>query len=281
VLDQLGPALRQRLRVLGDVLRVLEPPERLDRFGMDERLEARAAPLVEFLYATWWRVVVRGLEHVPAEGGAVVVANHAGLFPWDALVLRHALRRDHPGHRSLRPLLDDAACDRPLAGAAAVRLGAVRASPESAARLLQAGELVAVFPEGSAAEGRPWRERYRLGRFGRGGFAKVAARAGVPVIPCAVVGGAESAPPLASPGYLADLLRIPPLVGGGALRIAAAAAIPLPARWSLTFGPPLALGGQPASADDPGWAAAASERARGAVQALLDEALAARRSVYL
>jgi 1-acyl-sn-glycerol-3-phosphate acyltransferase len=281
VLEQLGPALRQRLRALGDLLRVLEPPDRLDRFGMDERLERRVAPLVEFLYATWWRVSVRGLEHVPAAGGAVVIANHAGLLPWDALVLRHALRRDHPAHRSLRPLLDDPACDRPLVGPAAVRLGAVRASPEAAARLLEAGELVAVFPEGSAAEARPWRERYRLSRFGRGGFARVAARAGVPVVPCAVVGSGESAPPVASPGFLAELLRLPPIAGGGALRLGAAAALPLPARWSLTFGPPLEPVGGSARADDADWAAAAAEQGRRAVQALLDAALAERRSVYL
>ncbi len=99
---------------------------------MDQRFAERLAPLVEFLYSTWWRVQVRGIAAVPASGPAVVVANHAGLVPWDAFVLRHALRRDHPAHRDLRPLLDDREVELPVVGPAAVRAGAVRATPDAA-----------------------------------------------------------------------------------------------------------------------------------------------------
>jgi len=282
VLATLWPALKARLSPVGDLLRLLEPPERLDRFGMDPRLVERATPIVEALYATWWRVEARGLEAVPEAGPAVVVANHAGLLPWDALVLRHALRRDHPARRELRPLLDDAACDRPGAGALAVRLGAVRASPEAAARLLGAGDLVGVFPEGSLAEARPWRERYRLGHFGRGGFVKVALRAGAPVVPCAIVGSEEAAPPIARTGWLADLLRLPLLATAPGFRLPSAGLVPLPSRWSLRFGPPIDLGGAgPAAAEDAGLVAEAVERTRAAIQAMLDEDVAARRSVFL
>ncbi len=282
VLATLWPKLRSRLAAVGDLVRLLEPPERLERFGMDPRLVERATPVVEALYATWWRVEARAIEQVPAAGPAVVVANHAGLLPWDALVLRHALRRDHPAHRDLRPLLDDAACDRPVSGGIAVRLGAVRASPEAAHRLLSGGDLVGVFPEGSLAEARPWRERYRLGHFGRGGFVKVALRAGAPIVPCAIVGSEEATPAIARTGWLADLLRLPLLAAQPSFRLASAGLVPMPSRWSLRFGPPIDLGGaSPAAADDAAFVADATSRTRAAVQAMLDEDVAARRSIFL
>jgi 1-acyl-sn-glycerol-3-phosphate acyltransferase len=282
VLATLWPALRSRLASVGDLVRLLEPPARLERFGMDPRLVERATPIVEALYATWWRVVARGLEAVPAAGPAVVVANHAGMLPWDALVLRHALRRDHPARRELRPLMDDATCDRPVAGAVAVRLGGVRASPEAAHRILSAGDLVGVFPEGSLAEARPWRERYRLGHFGRGGFVKVALRAGAPIVPCAIVGSEEAAPAISRTGWLADLLRLPLLATAPTFRLSAAGLIPLPSRWSLRFGPAIDLGGAPpAAAEDGDLVADAVARTRSAIQAMLDEDVGARRSIFL
>lgn len=282
VLTTLWPSLRARLASLGDLVRLLEPPERLERFGMDPRLVERALPLVEALYATWWRVEARAIDHVPATGPAVVVANHAGALPWDALVLRHALRRDHPAHRELRPLLDDAACDRPVAGGVAIRLGGVRASPEAAGRILAGGDLLGVFPEGSLAEARPWRERYRAGHFGRGGFVKVALRAGAPIVPCAIVGSEEAAPAIARTGWLADLLRLPLLATQPSLRLASAGLFPLPSRWSLRFGAPIELAGAPPeAAEDAAFVADALARTRAAIQAMLDEDVAARRSIYL
>ena len=279
---QLWPVLRERLGAVGGLLRLLEPAQRIDRFGMDPALVERVEPLVEFLYGTWWRVSARGLEHVPAQGPAAVVANHAGLLPWDALVLRHALRRDHPAHRDLRPLLDDAACDRPVAGGLAVRLGAVRATPQAAGRLLDDGGLVGVFPEGSAAEARPWRDRYRIGWFGRGGFVKVALRAGAPIIPCAIVGSEEAAPAIARNGFLADLFKLPLLAAQPGLRVASAGLLPLPSRWSLRFGPAVDLGDAgPGRAEDPAFVAAATERTRLAIQAMLDQDAGGRASVYL
>jgi len=280
ILRPLWPVLRDKLASAGDLARLLEPAVRLERFGMDARLVERAEPLVELLYSRWWRVSVSGLEHLPAQGPAVLVANHAGSLPWDALVLRHAVRRDRPDG-DLRPLLDDAACDRPVIGPALLRLGAVRASPEAAHALLSAGTPVAVFPEGSSVDSRPWHDRYRLGRFGRG-FVRVALRAGAPIIPCAVVGSEETAPPLARTGWLADLLRLPFLATEQALRLPSLGLVPLPARWSLTVGPPIDLGGAgPERADDPAVASALAERTRDALQGLLDEAVAARRSVFL
>ncbi len=275
---RLWPAVAGKLTSAVELLRLLEPPERLDRFGMDPRFVERLEPVVELLCSAWWRVALRDVRNVPAEGAAVVVANHAGAVPWDAFVLRHAVRR----HRDLRPLLDDRECALAIVGPAAVRYGAVRSSAESAGRLLAEGQVIGVFPEGSAVAHKPWRERYRLQRFGRGGFAKVALRAGAPVVPCAIVGSEEASPGIARTGWLAERLGVPLLAANPSLRVAAAGLLPLPSRWTIRFGEPVAtrdLGA--AAADDAGVVNALTERVRARVQELLDEELAGRSSVYL
>jgi 1-acyl-sn-glycerol-3-phosphate acyltransferase len=281
-LPRLLPAVKSRLATAVDLVRLLEPPERLDRFGRDERFAERLEPLVELLYATWWRVAVRNVERVPATGPAVVVANHGGAVPWDAFVLRHALGREHPSRRDLRPLLDDRACGLPLVGPAAIRYGAVRASPEAASRILTDGGVVGVFPEGSAVERKHWRDRYRIQRFGRGGFAKLALRAGAPIVPCAIVGSEEASPGIARTGWLAERLGVPLLSSNQSLRLGAAALLPLPSRWTLRFGEAIdvrATGA--AAADDPAVVNEITERVRVALQQMLDEGVAARTSVFL
>jgi 1-acyl-sn-glycerol-3-phosphate acyltransferase len=281
-LARLAPALRHRLGTLRELVRLIEPPERLDRYGMDARFADRLLPVVDFFYTTWWRVQVRGIEAVPPVGPVVVAANHAGLVPWDAFVLRHAFRRDHPAHRDLRPLLDDRECALPVVGAAAVRSGAVRASAEAAERLLASGGAVGVFPEGSAGARKPWRDRYTLGRFGRGGFVKVALRARSPIVPCAIIGSEEASPGISRTGWLAERIGIPLLSASPALRLAPAALLPLPSRWTLRFGPAVDVTEHPpAAADDPAVVNALTERVRACVQAMLDEDVAARSSVFL
>lgn len=279
---RLLPRLKDALSAVANLALLVEPPERLERFGMDPRFAERAEPLLELLYSTWWRTGVRGAEQVPSDGPVIVVANHAGVVPWDALVLRHALGRDHPARRDLRPLLDDRECALPIFGAAAVRLGAVRATPESAERILRAGGALGVFPEGSAGARKAWRERYRIGHFGRGGFVKIALRTGATIVPCAIVGSEEASPGISRAGWLADLVGVPILSSSPALRFLPAALVPLPSRWSLRFGEPIPLAGRgPADADDPVAVNELTERVRATLQAMLDEELAARSSVYL
>ena len=279
--SKLLPALSERLGALASLRDLFAGKGELDAFGMDRELFERSMPLLQFLYTSWWRVEARRIENVSAEGPVIVVANHGGALAWDALVLRMALLRDHPAHRNLRPLLDDHALRVPIAGTAATRLGAVPATPENALHLLQEGSATAVFPEGSRAARRPWPQRYRVERFGRGGFAKLAFRTGAAIVPCAIVGSEETSAPFARAGWLAEALGVP-FLAAAALPLAPLGLIPLPSRWSLRFGEPIdTRAAGPGAADDAARVLEVTERARASLQQMLDEDVAARRSVYL
>jgi len=279
--ERLLPRLGEALASLVDLARLLEPPARLDRYGMDLDFAQRAEPLLALLYTRWWRVEVKHADRVPSAGPVMVVASHGGAVPWDALVLRRALFRDHPARRDLRPLLDDRECELPGFGPLAVRLGAIRAAPEPVERILGAGGVVGVFPEGSSAARRPWRDRYRIQHFGRGGFAKLALRAGAPIVPCAIVGSEEASPAIARAGWLAERLGLPAF-SVKPVRVGPAALLPLPSRWTLTFGEPIATDGLgPAAAADPVAVAALTERVRATLQGMLDEEVGARSGVFL
>jgi len=280
ILARALPALRERLLGLIALLRPGEGPAGVDGYGMDRSLVERAAPLLDLLYLSWWRVETQGIEQVPAAGPVVVVANHGGLVAWDALVLRMALRREHPARRDLRPLLDGPALEAPGLGLLLRRLGAVPATAENGSQLLAGSTCLGVFPEGSAP--KPWPQRYRIGAFGRGGFVKLALRAGAPVVPCAILGSEEASPPLARTGFLAEVLKMPVLAGVTIPQLGALGALPLPARWKLRFGEPIdtaSLG--PAAAGDPGIVSRLTDLTRDRLQAMLDAAMAERRSIYL
>ena len=272
------PAVRGRL---GALVSLFIGPVQLDAFGMDRALVERASPVLEFLYRSWWRVEPRQIENVPSEGPTILVANHAGALPWDALVLMTALLRDHPSRRELRPLLDERALAMRIAGVAAVRLGAVPATPDNALALLRRGSAVGVFPEGSRGAERPWPERYHLHGFGRGGFAKIAFRSGAPIVPCAIVGSEETRAGFVRPGWMSELLGVPFLAAAPPLPLAPLGLFPLPSRWSLRFGEPVLPLGGPDAADDPVQVLDLTERVRTRLQQMLDEDVAARRSVYL
>jgi len=278
LLVRLLPTLRDRLKPLASLASAAASPRALDRFGLDRRFWEGTQPLLDFLFESWWRVDVRGLSLLP-EGPAVIVANRGGALPWDALALRLALARPPVG-RDLRPLLDATSLALPIAGALARRLGAVPATPENARALLAEGSLLGVFPEGSAAGAKPWSERYRLQQFGRGGFARVAARSQVPIVPCAIVGSEETSAPFERQGWLAEVLRLPLLALAPGLPLSPLGWFPLPSRWSIHFSSPIA----PLPARDAENAEAAAQVAEGVrslLQHLLDEDVAARKSVFL
>jgi len=222
----------------------------VDEMGRDPVYAARFAPALDFLYRHYFRTRCRGIENVPSSGAAILVANHSGALPYDALMLMRAVEREHPAKRQVRPLLEDEVFHFPYLGTFLNRMGGVRACPENAEKLLGEGALVAVFPEGIQGIGKLYRDRYRLQRFGRGGFVKLALRTGSPIIPVAVVGAEEATPMLAKITWLARLLGLPhvpvtplfPLLGPAGL-------LPLPSRWLVRFGEPIQLGSDAGEGD--------------------------------
>ena len=178
-------------------MRRLEGDYSDDEWGYDEQFTDVLEPLFAFLYERWWRVEVEGARRVPSHGRVLLVANHAGILPWDATMMALALRREHPLPRHPRFLVLDWAFELPWISTAIRRLGGVVASPYNALRLLEQDQLVAVFPEGAKGTGKPFSERYRLQRFGRGGFVELALRTGAPIVPVAVVGSEEIYPKIA------------------------------------------------------------------------------------
>jgi len=246
----------------------------VDDFGRDPIATARWEWVLDFLYSKWFRCEVRGVEHVPAAGPALLVGNHAGSLPYDSAMVMHAIRRDHPARRDVRPLVEDAVFHLPWLGPLMNRIGGVRACPENAERLLAAGEVIAVFPEGVKGMGKLWRDRYRLQRFGRGGFVKLALRSRAPIVPVAVVGAEEALPLLARVTWFARSVGIPyvpitptfPWLGPAGL-------LPLPSKWKIWFGEPVDLAAEygPDAADDRLLVGRVSEQIRAQVQAMVDE----------
>jgi 1-acyl-sn-glycerol-3-phosphate acyltransferase len=213
--------------------------------GFDPEFHANVfMPLFRPLYRKWFRVQMRGLRNVPGAGAALVVANHSGVLPFDALMLQTGLFDEHPAHRNLRVLSADLVYDVPVLSDLARRSGHIRADPAEADRALGYGELVGVFPEGFKGTGKPFSERYKLQRFGRGGFAATARRAGVPIIPCAIVGAEEIYPMIGNSRSVARLLKLPyfpvtPLFPW----LGPIGAVPLPSNWIIEFCPPVPADG--------------------------------------
>jgi 1-acyl-sn-glycerol-3-phosphate acyltransferase len=242
-----------------------------DEWGFDEGFADLVEPLFAFLYDRWWRVQVDGVERVPAHGRVLLAANHAGILPWDATMISVALLRQHPLPRHPRFLVLNWAFELPFISKFMRRVGGVVASPHNALRLLEQDQLVAVFPEGVKGTGKPYSERYRLRRFGRGGFVEVALRAGAPIVPVAVVGSEEIYPKLADVPAMARLIGAPffPVTPTfpwlGPLGV-----VPLPSRWRIEFCDPIETAGYgPEAAADRALVLELSDRVRETVQEAL------------
>jgi 1-acyl-sn-glycerol-3-phosphate acyltransferase len=251
----------------------------VDDFGLAPATHARMQPALDWLYSRYFRVQVSGIENIPVEGPALLVCNHGGALPWDGVMLATAVAREHPGKRSLRWLVEDFAFHAPFLGPLLNRIGAVRACPENATRLLADGHVLAVFPEGIQGIGKTYKDRYRLQRFGRGGHVKLALRLGVPLIPVGIAGSDDTYPLLYKVRAFSKSLGLPfipvtptfPLLGPAGLA-------PLPSRFHIEIGAPLdGLSDlTPAAADDTLLVHDINDRVRRAVAQLLEQALAAR-----
>jgi 1-acyl-sn-glycerol-3-phosphate acyltransferase len=225
----------------------------VDEFGFDKQLtESVFLPLLRPLYRAWFRIETYGVKHLPEDGPALIVANHSGTVAVDAVMLAVAVHDEHPAKRFLRLLGADFVFRMPGLSEVARKSGSTLACNPDAERLLRAGELVGVFPEGFKGVGKPFAERYKLQRFGRGGFVSAALRTGTPIVPASIVGAEESYPLLGNIRPLARLIGAPyfpvtptfPWLGPLGM-------VPLPSKWLIEFGEPIKTEGRADQADDP------------------------------
>lgn len=255
----------------------------VDDFGYDSELTDQVLmSLLRPVYEKYFRVEVKGIENIPSDGGALIVANHSGTLPLDGLMMQVAVHDHHPAGRHLRLLAADLVFMLPVVNELARKLGHTLACAEDAERLLAGGELVGVMPEGFKGIGKPFGERYKLQRFGRGGFVSTALRQGAPIIPCSIVGAEEIYPMIGNAKTLARLLGIPyfpvtptfPWLGP-------LGAVPLPTKWTIQFGEPIPTDGYPPeAAEDPMLMFNLTDQVREQIQHTLYKLLVQRRSVF-
>jgi 1-acyl-sn-glycerol-3-phosphate acyltransferase len=255
----------------------------VDEYGYDAELsDAVLLAAMRPLYRRWFRVETRGLWNVPDTGGVLVVANHSGTIAVDSVMTQLALLDEHPARRPLRMLGANLVFSTPLLAEFARKTGATLACNADAERLLRAGEVVGVWPEGFKGVGKPYTERYKLQRFGRGGFVSAALRTGVPIVPVSIVGAEEIYPIIGNVPLLARLLGLPyfpltptfPWLGPLGL-------VPLPSKWYIEFGTPIEtkqLGAD--SADDPAVVFDLTDQVRETIQSTLYRLLGQRRSIW-
>jgi 1-acyl-sn-glycerol-3-phosphate acyltransferase len=271
-------------RRLRELIPAPDPSREVDDWGRSERVFSLMEPLLNFYYRYWFRVEQEGVENVPAEGGALLVSNHSGALPPDAPMIMQAVRNEHPHPRPLYMLGEHWFKGYPGVGMLTNKIGLVAAHPANAQRLLRdEGRLALVFPEGQKGSRKLYWQRYHLRRFGRGGFVKTALRAGVPIVPIAVVGAEEAMPIFAHvPALqrLTGLIYFPinhafPQFG------LAAAMMYLPAKFKIRFLEPVTLDGYgPEDAEDLELVQTLAEQIRGRIQIEVDRLVASRQSVW-
>ncbi|HKA14456.1 MAG TPA: 1-acyl-sn-glycerol-3-phosphate acyltransferase [Myxococcota bacterium] len=268
--------LRERLATFG----MHERSAEIDEFGMDAEALRALRPLLDFVFDRFWRVRVGGIDGLPERGPYLLVANAAGILPYDALMIAHAVERAR-GERP-RFAVADWLITLPFVQPRLARLGGVRACRENVERLLEARCSVAVFPEGVKGAAKPFRDRYRLARFGRGGVVRLAVECGVPIVPVGVVGAEEAHPILykmAAPARALGLPFVPvtptfPWFGP-------LGALPLPSQWVIRFGEPISYADlAPDAARDALLLSRLTEELRAQIQSLVDAGLRTRATVW-
>jgi 1-acyl-sn-glycerol-3-phosphate acyltransferase len=271
----------QLARFLAFLRRRMSGDYEVDEYGFDPEVAERLLlATLRPIAQKWFRVEVRGVDNLPADGGALVVSNHSGTLPMDGLMTMLMIH-DHTG-RFLRPLGADLVFRMPIVSSLARKGGATLACNEDAERMLAGGELVGVWPEGFKGIGKPFGDRYKLQRFGRGGFVAAALRTGVPIVPLSVVGAEEIYPLVGNVPSLARLLGVPyvpitpffPWLGPLGL-------VPLPSKWLLEFGEPIRTDEyDPGAADDPMLVFNVTDQVRETIQQSLYALLGERTSVW-
>ncbi len=270
---------------LRDLLPGIEPERQVDDWGRSERVEGFFdRTVLDFYYHLWFRCEVEGVEHVPADGGALLVSNHSGALPPDAAMIAKAIKEEHARPRPLHLTVEHFFKGYPGLAMLVNKIGGVPAHPANVQRLLcDEQQLVLVFPEGRKGSEKLYKDRYRLRRFGRGGFVEAAMRAKTPIVPVAVLGAEEAMPIFAHVGALQRLTKLiyfpvtPLFPHFGLLGTAY-----LPAKFRIRFLEPIPTdqwGERPW--DDKGLVQTVAEEIRGRIQDELVDLVSARRSVWL
>jgi 1-acyl-sn-glycerol-3-phosphate acyltransferase len=259
------------------------PNYAVDDFGFDPEWTESLLTVFKALYRDYWRVETTGVEHVPPTGRALLVANHAGVLPWDGTMIKTAVFAEHPQPRHVRALVASQFMGMPALSWFLRRTGQAVGHPDDTRRLLERDELVLVFPEGTRGTGKGFKDRYRLRRFGRGGFVATAIRAQAPIVPISVVGSEEIYPMIADLRPVARLLGLPyfpvtpfwPLLGPIGM-------IPLPSKWRIQFHAPIEVAHlAPQAAEDQHLVMAMADDVRDVIQRGIYDNLKLRRGVFL
>jgi 1-acyl-sn-glycerol-3-phosphate acyltransferase len=272
------------LEYQGDILkRRLSGDYETDEWGLDWEFLEAVRPFFDFLYKIYWRVQTTGIEHIPDYDRALLVSNHSGQLPWDGSMVMTAVLNEHPAQRLVRNLYANWFPTLPFLSAMFVKMGQAMASVENGIRLLEQEELVGVFPEGYKGVGKLYKDRYKLARFGRGGFVKMALKTQAPIIPVAVVGAEETYIAVAQSNLMSRLtgfpyfpisLRFPWL---GLLGV-----VPLPSKWYIDFGEPIPMDSyEPDAAENLVVVSQLTDQVRNVVQEMIHDRLNQRRSVFL
>jgi len=259
------------------------PNYEVDDFGFDPQWTESFLSVFTVLYRDYWRVETTGIENVPATGRALLVSNHAGVLPWDGTMIKTAVFAEHPHPRHVRALVANLFMGMPMLSWFLRRTGQTVGHPDDTRRLLERDELVLVFPEGVRGTGKGFKDRYRLRRFGRGGFVATAIKSGAPIIPVSVVGSEEIYPMVADLAPVARFLGLPyfpitptwPWLGPLGM-------IPLPSKWRIQFHAPIHVEKHPPeAADDNNLVMALADEVRDTIQQGIYDNLKLRRGVFL
>lgn len=252
----------------------------IDAFGLDPVIAEMAWHVLNMLYYDYFRVEVEGIENVPMDGGAVLVANHGGAaLPYDGAMLSLAVMNEAAVPRRVRVVGTEIFNMLPGVSHMYRKVGAAYAARDDARELLRRGHLLGVFPEGERGFMKPVWEAYRVGRLGRGGFAALAEEASAPIVPVAIIGSEEVHPAVMVSKKLARLVRLffpEQRVEEIAISLNP---VPLPIRWHIRFLPPV----MPTTADSGLDALEQLERAedvRRMIQSALDDILSERRTAF-
>jgi 1-acyl-sn-glycerol-3-phosphate acyltransferase len=282
-MNSLFARLEQELRkhVDPDVVRRIDDLPRgnlnefgVDPFGFDPEVVKLIAPAAVWLYRHYFRCETHGLEHIPTEGRFLLIGNHSGQLPFDAMMVATAVLIDAPRARMVRSMVERWSAELPFVSSLFVRAGQVVGDPATCARLLEADEGVLVFPEGARGISKLFTERYQLTAFGNG-FMRLAMETRAPIIPFAVIGAEEQAPAVANIRPLARLLGFP----AAPIIVPQLVPLPLPVKYRLWFGEPMTFEGDPDEDDEV--IAAHVKKVRNTVQRMIENGLARRGGIFL